>query len=201
MTSWHLPHCSPGWPPLCSLRLCRCWLGIREAPKNVLSLPALVTPCHRCGVPHPPYCYSLQPYSTAARAALGCPSCYPRSHGDRAVCPKSTARAGPPPIHERQPSRGPANAFWALPDGVAAARPPDPILGRTPTHPARVWWAASRASPFSPSAGGSFRAWEPWHPPRPHSGRSMQVRSLWEAPLTMVRGAGGAPYTPRVGGF
>ena len=96
MTSWHLPHCSPGWPPLCSLRRCRCWLGIREAPKNVLSLPALVTPCHRCGVPHPPYCYSLQPYSTAARAALGCPSCYPCSHGDRAVCPKSTARAAPP---------------------------------------------------------------------------------------------------------
>ena len=103
----------------------------RGAKERVVP-PRLVTPCHRCGVPHPPYCYSLQPYSTAARAALGCPSCYPRSHGDRAVCPKSTARAGPPPIHERQPSRGPANAFWALPDGVAAARPPDPHPGTDP---------------------------------------------------------------------
>ena len=172
----------------------------RGAKERVVP-PRLVTPCHRCGVPHPPYCYSLQPYSTAARAALGCPSCYPRSHGDRAVCPKSTARAGPPPPSTsgnpaeglRTPS-GPSQTGWPRRGHRI------PILGRTPTHPARVWWAASRASPFSPSAGGSCRAWEPWHPPRPRSGRSTQVRSLRAAPLTVVRGAGGAPYTTKVGG-
>ena len=167
-----------------------------------MSLPALLTPCHRCGVPHPSCCYSPQPYSTASRAALGCPSRYPRSHDDDgAVCAGSTARARLPPIHERQPSRGPAHAFWALPDGVAAMRPPDPHLGRTAVHPTRACSAAARASPFSPSAGGSFRAWEPWHRPRPRGGRSTQVRSLRAAPLTVVGGAGGAPYTPRVGGF
>ena len=116
MTSWHLPHCSPGWPPLCSLRRCRCWAGHprgakervapprpRDAVPSVWSPPPTLRTVTRCSpaarlpVPHwVALAVTLVPMGIAP-SALKAPRVRPPPHPRAATQPRACARLlGPP---------------------------------------------------------------------------------------------------------